>query len=400
MTDVEERLQRALRIIADDITVRGELDLVQDQLTTRTLMEPTVEPSGRQQRWPFAVAAAAALVGVVMLAALLWWRDTGTPAPATPIPTTIVDPMRIDLDAWAGPAPRDGGPFLVFDVEHVPAGWTVTSSPAGYHPVGDPDPTHYTWNASLFDGNGRRMYVIVQHPASPWPERGTPVDVAGHDGLVADDAVTWVDDDGRGFAVNSPGATAGELVDIAERFTTTTTDALTAPDTTLLPAGEPGALTRLAGRIDGVDWTLSSGDDAASGLALQLDGAGGSSQSGPRAIDGTWDVNLTGLGDHGTILYGLAPADVTVVRVVADGVIVTLPVVHDAAGVAVWAVPVPPGLAPRELELLDAAGTPVNRVRLPTFLVPVAGSISSHDRPLDGTFPVVGPDEATPTTPS
>ena len=134
--------------------------------------------------------------------------------------------------------------------------------------------------------------------------------------------------------------------------------------------------------------------------ALQLDGAGGSSQSGPRAVDGTWDVNLTGLGDHGTMLYGLAPADVTAVRVVANGVIASLPVVHDAAGVAVWAVPVPPGLAPRELELLDAAGTPVNQVRLPTFLVAVAGSISSQDRPLDGTFPVVGPDEAPTTTPS
>jgi len=81
MTDVEERLQRALRIIADDLTVPGELDLVQDQPTTRTLMEPTVEPSGRQQRWPFAVAAAAALVGVVMLAALLWGLRPRPPRP-------------------------------------------------------------------------------------------------------------------------------------------------------------------------------------------------------------------------------------------------------------------------------------------------------------------------------
>ena len=47
----------------------------------------------------------------------------------------------------------------------------MTSSPAGYHPVGDPDPTHYTWNASLSDGNGRQVYVFVQHPARASPAR-------------------------------------------------------------------------------------------------------------------------------------------------------------------------------------------------------------------------------------
>ena len=77
----------------------------------------------------------------------------------------------------------------------------------------------------------------------------------------------------------------------------------------------------------------------------------------------------------------------TTVRVVTDDVTVTMPVANDANGVAIWAVPVPPGLAPRELQLLAATGTALNRVRLPTFLTPVAGGGSSQERPLDGSFP-------------
>ena len=80
MTDVEERLRRALRIIADDLTVPDDVEPVQDQLTARPLAQPTVEPNGRQHRWRFAAGAAATVAGVAVLATLLSWR--GSPARA------------------------------------------------------------------------------------------------------------------------------------------------------------------------------------------------------------------------------------------------------------------------------------------------------------------------------
>ena len=260
--------------------------------------------------------------------------------------------MAIDLDAWTGPEPADRGPFVVFDVEHLPAGWTLASPLGGYHPIGDPDPTHYTWEAVLARLRRSRRARHGQQPG------------------VADATPSHAD---RGRRSGRHDRRRRGLV--------------ARPTRARLQRGQPGSQRERAG-----GWALGSADDATTGVSLTIGGeARTSSGTAHRVVDDTWDANLTGLGLHGTLLSGLAPAEVGAVRVVTDDATMTLPVVHDVNGVAIWAVPVPPGLAPRELHLMSESGSALNRVRLPTFLTPVAGGDSSQDRPLDGTFPTFEP---------
>ena len=101
----------------------------------------------------------------------------------------------------------------------------------------------------------------------------------------------------------------------------------------------------------------------------------------------SWDVNLAAFGDGGTLWHGVAPADVAAVRLLIGDTAITLPVARDDNGIAIYAIPIAPGLDLRQVELIADSGTVINKVTPPTFLTPSSGGGAFRDVPLDGTFP-------------
>lgn len=82
MTDLDERLQRALRTIAQDVDTPEDLDRIRDSLMThQAVTTPTTPAPPHQGRY---VSAAAALLVIAALGSLLWWYQRTDPAPASP----------------------------------------------------------------------------------------------------------------------------------------------------------------------------------------------------------------------------------------------------------------------------------------------------------------------------
>lgn len=344
---------------------------------------------GRRRRYLAAIAAV--VVAFVGLAAIVKWRDTSTSVPASPSTGDIVisDPMAINLDPWAtNPPDTAPGPFTVFDVDTLPAGWQGLGTAYGYHDVGDPDPSHYRWAAKVTSDDGRQVFLSADAPLAIGTQDGTAVTVHGEPGNANNDRLAWADPSGVGLTVISPDASPEQLVALADALQITTIGDLPAGDLAQ-PTDQPASGTlRLAGFIAGTPWSITSADDATTGLSLNINQRIRGSSSGiPRKVVTTWDVNIAGLGDSGTIIYGLAPADVTQVRVDLGSQTARLPVTHDDTGVAVYAIPIAPGLRVRQLDLLTADGVTRQHVTFPRILTPTASYVSYSGQPLNNGFP-------------
>ena len=229
-----------------------------------------------------AVLIVTAIVGVVVLrgGSSVDRPASSTPTmPSTPGATTppadtvVADPLAISLDRWAtGTVLAGAGPFVVFDLATLPAGWTIAGGPDGSHRVSDPDPSHYTWGVTLVTDDGRLAGLVADRDGDgPTRSSGTPVTVRGHDGYVDDDRLTWRDDAGVELTVAVADATTDELVDVADRLGVTTTDALATSTPQVGDAPAAGEVV-LGGTLEDLRWSVSTSptDDAA--LSLNLAG--------------------------------------------------------------------------------------------------------------------------------
>ena len=304
----------------------------------------------------------------------------------SPPAVTISDPTAIDLDQWATGPPWTGTDrFTVFDLDRLSAGWTVAGS-AGYHFVNDLDPTHYQWAATVRTGNDRVVYLSAEVSDAPGAAPGgTDASVHDQPAVVDSGTISWTDPAGVGLTVSSPDATPSELVELANVLPVATIDRLTMPDNVFDDGSAAPGTVRLAGTLDAQRWEIRSADDAtesSSSLSVNVEEHFNSSYSRPTVeLRSTWDLSVTGVGDHGVLLYGLAPGEIATVHVNIDnGPAISIPVAHDATGLAVYAVPLPAGLRVRNIDLVDVDGTIVHTFRPPPFLTPAVGTDAELDR--------------------
>ena len=345
-------------------------------------------PHRDNRRRPPHFAVAAALIVIAGLVGLTLWRTARSPTPGAPAPgnnVNVSDPMSIDLDAWVTPpATGAGGTFTVFDVSHLPPGWRVRDAPVGAHPIDDANPAHYGWNTALTTDDDRLVYLSARITNDPSPGTiGTPVTVHDTTGLADGDTLHWQNPAGVRFSVISPGATPDQLVQIADAVPLAAVTELHAPDvpaTDTPPSGEP----RLAGTVNGVQWQIVSAADASTSLTLSVSGSVWSSTGGAaRTSDRTYERVVTGLGEHGIFMYGIAPAAIARIRLQLDGQSITLPTAHDDNGTAIYAIPIPAGLKIRQIEFLTETGHVAHRADASIALTPTLGSSAHQDEPFD-----------------
>ena len=191
--------------------------------------------------------------------------------------------------------------------------------------------------------------------------------------------ISWTDPAGVGLTVSSPDATSSELVDLANALPVATIDRLTMPDNVIDDGSAAAGTLRLAGTLDAQRWEIRSADDAtesSSSLNVNVEDHFNSSYSRPTVeLRSTWDLSATGVGDHGVLLYGLAPGEIAAIHINLDnGPAISIPVAHDATGLTVYAVPLPAGLPVRTIDLVDVDGTIVHTFRPPPFLTPAVGT--------------------------
>lgn len=198
---------------------------------------------------------------------------TATTAPTTVTPTlpaaqrsssAITDPHAIDLDPFLVGAPvwptEPNGPFTVFDMTSVPAGWTVGETGGGTSIPGFGRAPTWTWHASVISPDGTQYIMgLAQDDGRGSDPFGTPipVQVRGHDGVVDSTRLRWDESDsviGSMNAFDTGDHLDDELV-FLDSLSTVTIDHLTSPgiaDTAV--TAPPSSLLQLRGSIAGNRW--------------------------------------------------------------------------------------------------------------------------------------------------
>ena len=105
---------------------------------------------------------------------------------------------------------------------------------------------------------------------------------------------------------------------LANALQVATIDRSTMPDNVIGDGSAATGTLRLAGTLDAQRWEIRSADDAtesSSSLSVNVEDHFNSSYSRPTVeLRSTWDLSATGVGDHGVLLYGLAPGEIAAVH--------------------------------------------------------------------------------------
>ena len=364
----------------------------------------THRPSRRR---PLRVMLLIAAPLVLVVTGLVWLssRDKSSPAGPGPDQTqpTVVDsgrpnqtitrPDALDLDPWLinAPAwpPRPAGPYLVFDVNKLPSGWTVKSVTSGNTLRIPFIAGSYRWTAELDSPGGEQFIVNISNdlPRAPLADSPTPVDVRGHDGTQSDFAIDWNETDTVSAEVRAADrASRQSALDLANALVTTTVDDLTGepiPDApeVVSPVSQPNTLQ---GSIGKLPWFVGVDSPGTGDMFLYLDGrlsvgsfstAGADQPSTPY-----FDVEFAGV-HAGVMIVGTAPASVASVRAeLSDVTTIDLPIAPRIGGTA-FAVPVPDGLDLVAVDFLDTQGTVVHRMLVPIFQHHTLGSLNFASLP-------------------
>ena len=210
-------------------------------------------PTGRRSRW---VTASAAALVVAVAAGITAIRLSDPPRlDRAPTPTTVAttpstssttsvvpdttsavqeqppnfrdeqrgssaealnDVYAIDLDRWLDGAPPwsttdHHGPYLIFDIQHLPSGWSVTSV-AGSHPLNG-GPAQYQWAVQLSSTQSIDATLRVERwGGTMYPGDTTKTEIRGRDareGIVNGMAsITWLEEEPVQAWLTSPTPTA------------------------------------------------------------------------------------------------------------------------------------------------------------------------------------------------
>jgi hypothetical protein len=368
-----------------------------DRIVVRAVREPRRD--GARTRW--LLAAAVVILLVIGAVAVFAVTRRGTVEPAGHHDGMIDDPRSIDLDPWRRPAaipPRDvGGPYQLFDLRHLPPGWSVNPASIdgdGYDSIDALAEVDYRWHALVSTSEGQSVSVDVLAPGvgvdpiTLMAQRGAPSTVPSSMPTSPQDAVVdpspgggiwWLE---RGVVVvvhwtDEP--RVEQATELAAALVPLESDSL--GGTLLTPAAEP-AEPLFAGTVDGARWWVASSSTSAADGSSDATVVLGSAVAAPEtegdlvtvAVDGVLVSSATtrgaisgdtALDGHGRLYLGRTEQSLASMRVVlSDGVTITLPVVHDDD--TTWfAVPVPAGLDVATLDYVDVDGKVLRSRHLP-----------------------------------
>jgi hypothetical protein len=317
-----------------------------------------------------------------------------TTTAASPVPRSsspITDAHAINLDSWLTGAPAwpttSTGPFLVFDLTTLPAGWTIDSSGGGTGIPGYTFPQTWSWHATLTSPSGTRYVIELAPSASPFVgplESAVPIQVRGHDGSGNSTRIVWNETDTVSGTVSAlgpdsaPGGSRAVEVALVTGMATKSIDRLPTEETTAVDPIKPAdSLLQLQGTINGRHWSARVTTAPPGSIWVSVDSWGGGDGFGSNnqtsSIVNGLQLSVSGV-PGGVIVYGAAPSTVAGVRVeLSDGVTIDLPVYQWTGGSA-FAVPIPDGLDVSKLAYLDVTGTVLHRTLLPEFAIPTVGS--------------------------
>lgn len=344
-------------------------------------------------------------VFALVAAGLIWIAGRGrveptepTPASVAPQPTiplvpresaSITDPHSIDLDPWLTGAPvwptTSGGPYLVFDMATLPAGWALDSVAGGTPIAGTGLPPTWGWHAIVTSPAGVQYAIGLSEKDILSTSSDNPtVTVRGHEGTAGANYVSWDETDDIVASVNAfdEGNHQAEAIALAEALETMYVDQLPTEQRAEIAIQKPDdSLLQLRGTISGRAWWLEV--KTAPPLSTDIGVEGSSSGTGfstpedaPLTIS---DLQLSVSGvPGGVLLFGTAPSALQRVRVeLSDDVTIELPVYTWTNGSA-FAVPIPDGLDAAAIAYLDSSGDVLHRTLLPEFAIPTTGNTGGN----------------------